>query len=298
MRRVLVTGATGLVGQVLCRALVASHEVWGLTRRALPQPESQGPICWVQHDLRSSEWPPDMPREVEAIVHLAQSPGFRDFPASAVSLFEVNCLGVQGLLDYARRAGARVFVYVSSGGIYGNGPEPFKETDPFRPTGDLRHYFTTKYVGELLLANYAALFTPVILRPFFIYGAGQHPAMLIPRLIARIATGQAVTLHGEQGIRINPLHVSDMVGAILQALDRNRPLVANVAGPDVVSMRDLACEIGRALNRPPVFQVLDPPDPPSHLVADVTLMARELGVPKVRFADAIAEICQKLTDRR
>lgn len=232
-----------------------------------------------------------MPERLDVIVHLAQSEHYRDFPDRALDMFRVNCTGTQRLLDLAARTGVSTVVYLSTGGIYGTGPEPFKETDEFRPSGPLQHYFTTKYTAELLMADYAKLVLPIIFRPFFIYGAGQDGKMLIPRLVSRIASGETVTLHGETGIRINPLHVSDMVAAINRALEHPRPIVANVAGPEVWALRDIAIAIGKEVGREPVFTTV-PADSPPHLVGDISLMSRELGAPKVRFAHVVGDLCR------
>lgn len=297
VRRILVTGVTGFVGWHLCRALVESNEVWGLARREPNAIERHPNLRWIVHDLSSATWPSAMPERLDVIVHLAQSQHYREFPDRALDMFRVNCLGTERLLDLAYRTGVSTFVYTSTGGIYGTGPHAFKETDEFRPSGPLRHYFTTKYTAELLLADYALLFKPIILRPFFVYGVGQDPKMLIPRLVARIAVGEAVTLYGESGIRINPVHVSDMVVAIVRALERRDSLMTNLAGPEVWSLRDIAVAIGNEVGRPPIFTVI-PTDSPPHLVADISLMTRELGAPKVRFAEVVSEVCRELLVKR
>ena len=292
MKRILISGATGFVGKHLCRVLANDHEIWGLTRR-LPDPSTgNADLHWLEHDLTSPQWPVAMPRRFDAIVHLAQSDAYQEFPSGAADMFDVNTFGTMRLLDLASRTGVETFLHVSTGGIYGRGSRAFKETDGFHPSDHLRHYLTTKYAAELLVTNFSKLFSTVILRPFFIYGAGQEAARLIPRLVARIAKGDPVSLQGENGIRINPVHVSDMVDATIKALDRRHALVANITGPEVWSLRDIAVAIGRQLGREPVFEVT-----PFHVqadcVGDLTVMTRELGVPKVSFLDAIREVCRE-----
>ena len=63
-------------------------------------------------------------------------------------MFAVNVASTSGLLDYARRAGARAFVLASTGGVYDYHPDPIRESeqDP-RPT---TFYFRSKRAAELL----------------------------------------------------------------------------------------------------------------------------------------------------
>lgn len=292
VRKLLISGGTGFVGKHLCRVLVNDYEVWGLTRRLPDTTNGHAGVHWLVHDLTSAQWPTAMPSRLDAIVHLAQSDAYQEFPGGAADMFNVNTFGTMRLLDLARRTDVETFVHVSTGGIYGSGLHPFKETDGFHPSDRLRHYLTTKYAAELMVTNFSALFTTVILRPFFIYGTGQATGKLIPRLITRVDRGDPITLHGEEGIRINPIHVSDTVAAITGALDLRQALVANIAGPEVWCLRDMVLTIGRELGRTPVFEV-DAINAPLHCVADLAVMTLKLGAPKVRFAEALREICRE-----
>src|SRR5205814_2290751 len=69
-----------------------------------------------------------LPRQTDAVVYLAQSEHFRDFPRRAHDIFSVNVLGVQSLLEYAKTAGCRTFVLASSGGVYQPSNSALKET--------------------------------------------------------------------------------------------------------------------------------------------------------------------------
>jgi nucleoside-diphosphate-sugar epimerase len=107
--------------------------------------------------------------------------------------------------------------------------------------------------------------------------------MLIPRLINRVRNGEPIQLQGEDGIRINPTHVSDAVTATVRALELNASHTVNVGGPDVLSMREIGLEIGRALGREPIFTA-DPNATPRHLSGDISKMCELLAPPRVSFA--------------
>lgn len=287
MGRILITGATGFVGARLLARLVGHGEVWALSRR---RPAGSG-VRWLQQDLAAEVWTAALPERIDAVVHLAQSGNFRDFPAKAVEIHAVSAGTTMRLLDWAVRAGATQFVLASTGGLYGAGTSPARESDPLPDfTGPLGFYFATKRASELLVEQYSRLLNGAILRYFFVYGSGQPQQMLMPRLVGSIAAGSPIQLQGEDGIRINPIHVDDAVRAIERCLELNNSGLFNVGGPDVASLREIAEIVGRKLGRSPEF-VVDEGARPNHLVADIERMSRELGAPSVGLEVGIAELC-------
>lgn len=288
MSDILVTGGTGLIGRSLLPVLVDRGRVWATARSAR---ESRVPgVRWIPHDLAGPELPRDLPERIDTVVHLAQSPRFREFPDHARDIFGVNVASTVALLDWARRAGARRFIYASSGGIYGHGEREFRENDPIHATRPLGFYLASKQCGELLVESYAEQFTVVILRFFFVYGRGQRPSMLIPRLVRSVVEGRPVLLQGGDGLRLNPTHVSDAVRAITAALELEESHKINVAGPEVLTLREVATTIGRHVGREPIFEVR-PDQEPGHLVGDIGKMSRLLAPPTVRFEEGVRELC-------
>src|SRR5262245_37137361 len=111
---ILVTGASGLLGRATLDWFGPRRRVCALTRSP---PHRPLPPCAavVVHDLQRPDDPP-VPEAPETIIHLAQSPRFRDFPDGAVEVFDVNAGSVQRLLDWGVRSGVRRFIYASTGG--------------------------------------------------------------------------------------------------------------------------------------------------------------------------------------
>ncbi len=250
-------------------------------------------VTWLYHDLSSPRLPKSMPNHVSSVVHLAQSPHFREFPEQALHIFDVNVGSTMRLLHWARTAGARCFVYASSGGIYGHGDQDFKEDDVVGSKGPLGFYFASKQCGEFLVENYSTCFTIVILRFFFVYGRGQRPTMLIPRLVRSVLDGRPILLQGEEGMRLNPIHVDDAVTAIARSLELKESHKINVGGPEVLTLKRIGEIIGSHVKRAPRYQI-EEVGPPRHLVGDISKMTRLLGGPSVRFADGVREVCHEV----
>lgn len=279
--RVLMTGATGLIGRAIVERVKDTVDLIALGRSE-PPPGVQ----WLRADLKEPVSLSILPPSVDAVIHLAQSEHFRDFPNRSREVFQVNVATVEAMLDWARRAGARRFILASSGGVYGHGNDAFSEADVIRPSGPLSYYLASKRCAELLTESYANLFTVVILRFFFVYGPGQKPSMLIPRLIDTVKAGRTVYLEGTDGIRLNPTYVSDAALAACRALSLTSSDIINVAGGEVFSLRELVQVIGSAVGRKPSFEVRQQSGP-RHLVGSIDKMSRLLGPPATKFSDGL-----------
>lgn len=286
--KVLVTGARGFVGSRLLAELAPEHELVALTRAAGPPLAG---VDWVEADLSRPLEVDRLPGQIDAVVHLAQSRQFRDFPNGAVDVFAVNTAATVGLLEYARKAGARSFVFASSGGVYGFSYERFVEGDPVSP---LNFYLGSKYSAELLVGNYGTLFSTVVLRPFFVYGPEQR-GMLVPNLVERVLADEEVSIEGDPGLRVNPIHVDDAVRAFAPALELDRSGLFNIAGDEVVTMTELVNLIGAVTERQPKI-AYHGSSAPGDLVGDNAAMKEILGVsPRLSLRDGLRGVVEHLS---
>lgn len=268
---VLVTGALGFVGSHLVQGLRDRHRVFALVRR-LPQDRSGG-VSWIGQDLTRPLDLGLLPAKIDAVVHLAQSKHYKQFPDGATDIFDVNVRSTLNLLEYARGAGARSFVLASTGGLYGYSFEKFVETDPIN-LGNF--YVTSKYAAELLVGNYSPYFTTVVLRLFFVYGPGQR-GMLIPNLLGKVLQDETITIEGNPGCRINPLHIDDAVRVFEPAMRLPHSALLNVAGNEIVSLTDLVRAMETATGRKAALRYSEASQP-GDLIADNSRMATMLGV--------------------
>lgn len=278
---VLVTGATGFVaGHLIPHLATAGHSVIAAGHDLARIPAAVGvlPLYW---DLRQREAPPGLPATLDAIVHLAQANV--PFPESASDMFAVNVASTQNLLDLARTAGVRRFVFASTGSIYGPGERPWTESNPPRATD---YYSATKIGAECLVRAYADIVPHTIFRLFAPYGPGQRNRM-IPGLIKRVSVADPVTVAGGTGPVFNPLHVRHVTDVLTQSLDATGNQLLNLGGDEALSIRDMAVVIGRVVGREPV--VHDQAGIPSHFVGDTSHLRRTYRLPErlVSFEDGV-----------
>ena len=243
-----MTGASGFVAPHLIAALVARGDTVVATARDAERIPGGPGIEALPLDLAAPLDDVELPA-VDAIVHLAQANV--PYPARALELYRVNTVSTLGLLDACARTGARHFVHASSGTVYGLGDEPFRESDPVRHH---QLYATTKIHAEDLVARYAdQLAGAVSLRLFAPYGPGQVNRM-IPGIIGRVRAGTAVSLNAGGRPRMNPIYIDDAVGAFIAALSVDGHKIVNVAGDEIVTIRQIAESAGRAVGVEPVFE--------------------------------------------
>jgi nucleoside-diphosphate-sugar epimerase len=264
--RVLVTGGSGFFGRHLLPALAEHYEPVVL------DPAGDGPDT-IAGDLRDDLAALRLPEGIEHVVHLAQSPVYRHFPERADDVFWVNVAGAWKVAELARRLAVRSLVVASSGSVYARSREPLAESS--RRVADGEFYAHSKLAAELVVTPYRELFTVHLLRFFFLYGPGQADTMLVPRLYNRVRTGEPVMLAGDDGFFFNPLYVEDAAGVVLEVMARARSLTLNVAGRDVVSLRDLCERLGAIAGRAPEFDRVEPSE--GNWIADTALLERELG---------------------
>jgi UDP-glucose 4-epimerase len=282
--RILVTGATGLIGKRLVERLAPGNEVFAVARHAGSVEE----VEWIQQDLSEPLDPAALPGEVDAVAHLAQSERYRDFPSGAMDLFAVNVQSTAALLEYARGAGARAFVLASTGGSYAPSPDPVTEDAPLITPGP---YFRSKRMAELLVENYAGELGGATLRFFFAYGAnGQR---LVARLAGRILAGEEIVIEGDPGMAMNPIYVADAAAAVDAALGLTEQATINVAGDQVLRVRELVERLAEAIGREPRIRPGGPA--PGDLVADTSLMRSVLGIrPEVDLDRGLRAVAESL----
>jgi len=285
-RKILITGANGLLGKRTVRQLSQHNEIYAVVRNKPEDPISS--VHYIEMNL-SVVWSiEDLPSDIDIIIHLAQSSKFRDFPDQALDIFNVNIQSTAKLLDYAHKINIQKFIYASSGGVYGTGAKAFDENSPITPSGKLGYYLGSKLCGEVLAQNYANFMNVITLRFFFMYGPEQNKSMLIPRLVEMVRNGQPIGLQGNEGISINPVHVQDATNALEKALDLQESFAFNIAGEQVVSLKMIADTIGNILGKEPVFDISE--DEPNNLIADIEEMKRHLITPGVSIEDGLKEL--------
>lgn len=249
MEKLLVTGASGLLGFELIQQLSNNYEVFKLVK-TYNQDLGENQIV---HNFLGEFDETILPKKIDYIFHLAQFRDFKNFPQNSSEIFKVNTLSTLDLINYGLKSGVKKFVYTSTGGLYKGLSFPISETDTIKTLEELDFYCASKLSSELLISSYSKFMDVQILRPFFIFGPRQSDQMLIPRMIKNIRNKELIHLAGEQGININPIYVKDAVSILIRLFQVPGSNLYNIAGNEIVSISKLALLISEIIRQTPEF---------------------------------------------
>lgn len=210
--RVLVTGASGMLGRAVATALVRrGDDVTTFQRR----PSGVAGVREVRGTVEDRAVVAAATAGQDAVVHLAAKVSF----AGAVEDFErINVGGTRILLDAARTAGATRFVFVSSPSVAHTGTSIVGEgAAPAEPELARGHYARTKAAAELIaLGADAPGFAVVAVRPHIVWGPGD--TQLVQRVVDRAAAGRLPRIDAGAAL-IDTTYIDNAVSAIVAALD-------------------------------------------------------------------------------
>lgn len=179
--RILITGATGLVGAFLTDCLLALSDqnaldlrLYALCRNAARAKERFGErVNAIAADVSEATALP----ECDYIIHAASNAHPKAFSVDPVGTMLANILGVRNLLEHLRAQGHGRLLFVSTGEIYGDNPairDGFAETD-FGKIDSMNPracYPESKRAAETLCASYLSQYRvdSVVARLCYVYG--------------------------------------------------------------------------------------------------------------------------------
>ena len=232
MTTVLVTGAGGYIGSVLCELLLdAGHEVRGLDRmffgaETLAHVQDHPKFRLYKEDIRDVG--PEPFEGAEAVIHLA---GISNDPACDLDpqiTQEVNVDGTRQIAKQAREAGVSRFLFSSSCSVYGaSGGDMLDESSPQAPVS---LYARTKIESENdLMAMHGDDFAVTMLRNGTVYGISPRMRFdLVINLMTLYAIRQRKIFVLGGGQQWRPLvHVYDGARSFVEVM--NAP-IDKVAG--------------------------------------------------------------------
>jgi uncharacterized protein YbjT (DUF2867 family) len=227
--RILLTGATGFIGSRLAAALRhAGHDVIA-TRRRAPRgadADSDGDSEYVfadfSRDHSSDDWEPRL-AGVDAVINavgIIQERGTQTFDA-------LHTHAPRALFEACSRVGVPRIIQISALGA---------ETA-------LTPYFASKHRADDFLASLPLAWT--IFYPSLVYGDDGASA----KLFRLLASSPLIPLLGDGMQRVQPVHIDDLVAAVVAALDD--PSTARqripIVGPQPSTMREYLMTLRRSM---------------------------------------------------
>ncbi|RMG98555.1 MAG: NAD-dependent epimerase/dehydratase family protein [Deltaproteobacteria bacterium] len=320
---VLVTGGCGFIGTRLCARLlregarVRVFDNLSVGRREdleacvpvrtadrVPMGEGRGGddgavALWVG-DIRDAADLAAAARGADVVVHLAAHTGVIPSVEDPRMDCEANVLGTLNALEAARAAGARNFVFASSGAPLGAQEPPIHEDKLPKPVSP---YGASKLAGEAYCHVYAHTYglRTAVLRFGNVYGPGsRRKGSVVAKFLRQALAGEPLTVYGDGSQTRDFIHVDDLVEAICRAaaLDVGGEVFQIATGAEttvseiVEAVRAALADLGRTVE----VVYTEPRRGEVHRnFADVRKAARVLGW-RARFSDIEAGIRDTLRD--
>ena len=266
-KSVMITGAAGLVCSAVTDLLIRYNETENADIRILAAgrwlEEMTGRFgtfaqkdyfTFVPYDASRTDNVLTLP--CDYIIHGASNafPGL--IVKEPVETMLSNVMGVKYLLDYARAAGAKRLLYISSSEVYGQkaDDQPFREgeygfIDLLNPRNS---YSVGKRAAETLCASYAAEYgvESVIVRPGHIYGPTAAPQdnRVASAWSYSAARGEDIVMKSAGEQKRSYCHCLDCASAILTVLLQGENTRAyNISNPDsIVTIREMAALLAKS----------------------------------------------------
>lgn len=273
----LVTGGAGFIGSHLVDALVRA----GIRTTVLDDLSGGAPVRLppgvplLRHDVADPTIA-DLVADVaaELVIHAAAQVSVAASMADPVRDRAVNLAGTEGVLEGARRGGARRFVFLSSGGaVYGDTDRV--PADEHTPPAPVSPYGRHKLAAEDRVRVSGLPFG--ILRLSNVYGPRQRAGLeggVVAVFSQALRAGRPITIHGDGRQTRDLLHVADVVSAALAAADSDLDATWNVSTGVATSINDLRAALERRLG--PAVGVRHAPPRPGDVRAS-TLTPERIG---------------------
>ena len=291
----LVTGGAGFIGSHLVERLLADgHRVTVIdnfsTGRALNLAHVKDNARLTVHEADIVDRRRIAPsfEGVDWVFHMAALADIVPSIQQPLAYHHSNVDGTVSVLECARAAGVKRFMYTASSSCYGIPDDyPTKETAEIRPQYP---YALTKFLGEQYAMHWAQVYKlPVVsLRLFNVYGprsrtSGTYGAVF-GVFLAQHLHGKPLTIVGDGSQTRDFTFVADVADAFVTAAASDaRGEIFNVGSTNTYSVKRLAELIGGE-----IVHIPKRPGEPDCTFADTAKIRRVLGwQPKTKFEDGV-----------
>ena len=305
----LILGGAGFIGSHIADSLIVrGHKVRVFDRLnvdtsnltdALPH------IEFLKGDILNESDMSCALEGVDLVVHLVSTTIPKTSNDNPVYDVESNVVGTLKLLDLSRQFGVKNIVFLSSGGtVYGPSATcPITETDATDPVCS---YGITKLAIEkyLYLFHYLHDLDYVVLRVANPFGERQNPGSgqgVVTTFLWKFLQEEPIPVWGDGTVARDYFYISDLVSAMLAAIDRDTPSkIYNIGSGVPRSLNELLSIMQTVTGRTPVIQYLPARklDVPINFL-DISRARKELHwQPKISLEEGIARTWSSLQQRK
>ena len=308
--RLVITGGAGFIGSNLAWTLSDDNEVTVIDNLSTGRYENiaelvdSDKVKFVKGTICDADLVRRCLKGVEYVFHEAAIPSVARSVKDPVATNEANITGTLVLLDAARSAKVKRFVYASSSSVYGD-TEVSPKNEGLSPN-PMSPYALTKVASEYYCKMFHELhgLSTVCLRYFNVYGPRQDPtseyAAVIPRFISGVLSRKPLTVFGDGEQTRDFTFVEDVVRANILAAESDAVGNFNISAGKAISVNDLARAVMRLAGHE-VRIKYDPPNPGEirHSLGDISKASKEFGYsPKYSLEEGLKRTIDWLSKDR
>lgn len=285
----LVTGGAGFIGSSIAEVLVErGEEVVILDDLSTGREENiehfRSEVTFIRGDIRDARAVRKALKGVDYVLHQAALASVPRSIEDPVLVNEVNVGGTLVLLEEARRADVKRFVFAASSSAYGDTEElPKREDMAPRP---LSPYAISKLAGEYYCSVYSSVYglSTLSLRYFNIFGPRQDPnsqyAAVIPIFVSQLLRNEQPTIFGDGEQSRDFTFITNVVDAnILAAQCENaKGQILNIACGSRYTLNELFSQLKEIMRSALEPRYSDPrPGDVKHSQAEISKAERLIG---------------------
>ena len=307
---ILITGATGLVGNLVTRRVVfEGHRAYALVRKPSQATHIKDVVSkMIAADLLNPSSLETGLGGIDTIIHCAALVG--SGRGKEEDYFRINVEGTRALVKAAKAQGVKRIVFMSTSGVYGLNMLK-GNVDETMPLSKANGYTNSKIAAEEVVRESGLEY--VILRPYWITGAGDR--FLIPTVARMLLDGTFTYLgNGQQEWSLSAMENISGAAAMVATHPKAGNQIYNIAD-GTVRVSDTINVIAKALNVPPPTKKSSPlsvglqaflhqsPDDPKHFMSidlffplwrtmtrNAEKIRRELGwEPKISWQESVTQ---------
>ncbi len=255
-KKITITGATGLIGMQLCRALISRGDDLTVFSRDIESARKilGDKLTYVKWDYNNSEEWQDSLQHQDAVIHLAGANlfGKRWTESYKKVILESRELSTMNLVSALRNTQSKVKVFISSSGVgyYGSKGDEIL-TEKTEAGNDFLAHVCKVWETETERANDLGIRTAMLRQGIVLSYKGGALTKFIPPF--NFFIGGALG-NGRQWFPW--IHIDDLIAMYLLILDNaNISGPVNAVSPKTVRMSEFAKSLGNILKRPSIFNV-------------------------------------------
>ena len=254
--KILVTGGAGFIGSnfvemftqdafpQISEIVVLDELTYAGSLENLDKSMTDSRVSFIEGDICDFEAVQKATKGVDAILNFAAESHVDRSIDSAFEFVRTNILGVQNLLDVAKRNGLKRFLQVSTDEVYGSiATGSWSENETLLPNSP---YAASKAAADLLVRSYSRThgMDTIITRCSNNYGPRQYPEKIIPFFVKTLMSGGKVPIYGDGSNIRDWLHVTDHCQGIVIALTKGKAgEIYNIGGGTELRNIDLSKKI-------------------------------------------------------